>query len=228
MKQTFLVLFILGLGISSANASTLRVICNDRTTGAEVSINGKYKGECPIDVQVNEGKHNLKAVKKINGKNETFQEQVRIGDGVTKRIEVTFGASAGEAVTAIRIDQKAMAQQRYEAELAEYNRSIEACLPKHAVEERRLKQAVKNKHKELYAECLDERSEVISSLVRSGSRSLADARSLNCGDSSLDPENVGFDNDHLDVSKTDEYKEYRGSWGKDRWCERQFTKPTAP
>jgi TPR repeat protein len=47
-------LFVIALSLSStvANAadSMLRVACDD--AGAEVLINGKFRGECPIDLQV--------------------------------------------------------------------------------------------------------------------------------------------------------------------------------
>lgn len=52
----------------AAQASTLRVTCDDGAAGAAVSVNGKFKGECPVDIQVAEGKVVLKATKSIDGK----------------------------------------------------------------------------------------------------------------------------------------------------------------
>jgi len=219
MKQIFLVFFMLGLGISTATASTLRVTCDDQATGAEISINGKYKGECPIDIQVNEGKHSLKAVKKIDGKDAIFQEQVRMGDGVTKRIEVTFGASASSAApaAAIRVDQNAVARQRYEIEMAEYNKSIQSCLPKYVIEKRRLKNAVDQLFKIQYNECLERRAEII------GDDNGMNIRRQQCGESSWDGK---YSYIAKDWPEYDEYRLFADT--KEEWCEDQFTKPKAP
>jgi hypothetical protein len=218
MKQIFLVIFMLGLGISTAAASTLRVTCEDQAAGAEVTINDKYKGECPIDIQLSEGKHSLKAVKKINGKNKTFQEQVRMGDGVTKRIEVTFGASTGAPVTAIRVDQNAIAQQRYAVEMEEYNRSIQSCLPKYRVELQRLKDVVNDLHERGYAGCLEYRAGL-------GYTTPSEAK---CGNPTWDGNSTRFiTNDRYEKVEFDEYFSMKLTSAQD-WCEKQFTAPRAP
>jgi tetratricopeptide (TPR) repeat protein len=71
-----------------AGASMLRVACEDYDAGAEVFVNGKFKGECPIDFQVAPGTNKLRVVKKIDNEYErVFQQDFRIGDGVVKKIE---------------------------------------------------------------------------------------------------------------------------------------------
>lgn len=217
--KIILVLLMFGLGIAHAEASTLRVTCEDEATGAEVSVNGKYKGECPIDIQVNEGKHSLKAVKKIDGKNAIFKEEVRMGDGVTKRIEISFGATKGSAAPAIQIDQNAVAQQRYQAEMDEYNKSIQSCLPKYASELSRRKQAVREVYKVKWAECKQ----------RNIDNEMTGDWVMRCGPYSWD-ESDSTELSYGSVSKTEEaiaLKELTYS-NAESWCKKQFTKPRVP
>jgi len=218
MRQIFLVYFVFGFGILAAEASTLRVTCDDQAVGAEISIDDKYKGECPIDIQVTEGKYSLKAVKKINGKNAVFKNEVKIGDGVTKRIEVLFGAPQGAAAAAptIRIDHNAVAQQRREIEMTEYKRSIQNCLPKFEVELSRLKEQIRSGYKRKYNDCLERYAE----RIEESTQGKAYIRQVTCGDPSWDGE---------DAFELTEY----GYWiffnmrqeGAQAWCEKKFTKP---
>ena len=88
---------ILSLSISALSAfaagSMLRVSCEGDDVGAEVSINGKFKGECPAGVQVNEGTLKLLVRKKVDEQRErVFEQELRIGDGVVKNIEARLGA----------------------------------------------------------------------------------------------------------------------------------------
>jgi len=50
------------LAPSNGNAagSMLRISCDGSSKGAEVEVNEKFKGECPLDLQVLEGTINLK------------------------------------------------------------------------------------------------------------------------------------------------------------------------
>ncbi len=91
----FLSLLLL-LAPSSGNAagSMLRIACNGSNKGAEVEINGKFKGECPLDLQVPEGKVNLKVWQAVDDLEErVYEEKMRIGDGVVKKVDVVLGPS---------------------------------------------------------------------------------------------------------------------------------------
>ena len=69
----------------------LNVVCEGDDVGAEVSVNGKFKGECPLDIKVGAGTAKLRLVKKIQGRrDQVFEQEVRIGDGVVKRIDVVL------------------------------------------------------------------------------------------------------------------------------------------
>lgn len=84
----------------SAHASALRVTCEGANIGAEVSINGKFKGECPIDIEVPAGTIKLRVVKKIDKEYErVFEQELRMGEGVAKKIDAVLArglTAAGE------------------------------------------------------------------------------------------------------------------------------------
>lgn len=74
---------------AQAAGSMLRVTCGDDAAGAGIRIDGKFKGECPLDIQLPEGSHNLLVVKPTDESHEGFFEQdIRMGDGVVKKVEV--------------------------------------------------------------------------------------------------------------------------------------------
>lgn len=153
-------MLVVGLGgamipLAHAQPSTLRVACDDDAAGAEISINGQFKGECPIDLQVKAGTHKLTATKVVAGKKKTQEQTVRLGEAVVKRVEVSFGAPrGGTAAAAPQVDPAAVARLRYEAELTEYNRNIEECRPKFNDELRRLKQELREATAEHREACI--------------------------------------------------------------------------
>lgn len=72
-----------------AQGSMLRVACEGDAVRAEISINGVFKGECPLDIQVKTGTIQLRALKKIDASRErVFDDEFRMGDGVVKKVEV--------------------------------------------------------------------------------------------------------------------------------------------
>ncbi|MEI8010764.1 MAG: SUMF1/EgtB/PvdO family nonheme iron enzyme [Candidatus Nitrotoga sp.] len=74
-----------------AAGSTLNVICKGDDIGADVLIDGKFKGTCPLDVKVRPGKLKLTVLMKSNFLgNRIFEQEIRIGDDVTKKIDVTL------------------------------------------------------------------------------------------------------------------------------------------
>lgn len=76
-----------------AQGSILRVACEGNDVGAEVSVNGKFKGECPLDMQVGTGTLQLRLVKKIDALRErVFEQNIRMGDGAVKKVEAVLSA----------------------------------------------------------------------------------------------------------------------------------------
>jgi hypothetical protein len=202
----------------NAAGSMLRVACDGNAVGAVVSIDGKFKGECPIDLQMKAGQFTLTAVKTINGKKESFTQSIRLGDDVVKRVEVLFG-NASEPVSGapIPVDMKAVASQRYEAELAEYNRSIQACLPKYGVELRRITQAIRADYKEKWNECKQR------ALDGPGASGI----DVMCGSSSPSSTDEMLNSGWISSSVKEDFYKFSDHTEKS-WCARQFTAPKIP
>jgi len=80
--------------IAHAAGSMLSVTCNDEGKGAEVFINGKFKGKCPLNLTVPAGKLKLKVQKKVDAFSvRVFEQEVRVGRGVDKTVKVLLGAA---------------------------------------------------------------------------------------------------------------------------------------
>lgn len=103
--------------------SMLRVACEGSNIGAEVSVNGKFKGECPLDIQVPAGTINLRVEKKGDAMHESlFEQEFRIGDGVVKKIEAVLTtrlSAAGQKHEDERVERELWQQ-------AETGQSVEA------------------------------------------------------------------------------------------------------
>lgn len=122
---------------ATAEKSVLRVMCEGEDVGAEVTVNGKFKGECPVDIQVSPGRLLLRVEKNDASYERIFEQEVRIGDGVVKKVEVTLSRrlnAAGQQREAQRQaaeredDAKRKLverQERYKKELAQYNYDVE-------------------------------------------------------------------------------------------------------
>jgi formylglycine-generating enzyme required for sulfatase activity len=69
--------------------SALRMACDGDDVGAEVSINGVFKGECPLDLQVSAGTVQLTVLKTLDTSHvRTFEQDIRMGDGVVTKVAV--------------------------------------------------------------------------------------------------------------------------------------------
>ena len=79
---------------SQSGTSMLRVVCDGDDVGAEVSIDGVFKGECPLDMTVRAGTLKLRMVKKVDTTHErVFEQEIRMGDGTVKKIEASLGSA---------------------------------------------------------------------------------------------------------------------------------------
>lgn len=75
-----------------AQPSMLRLACDEDSARAEVTLNGKFVGECPLDVQVPAGTVRIQAAKRVDAQRErSFEEEFRIGPGVAKRVQIELG-----------------------------------------------------------------------------------------------------------------------------------------
>lgn len=72
----------------TAHAAGLRVACEAEDVGAEVFINGKFKGECPVDIDVPAGTIKIRVLKKIDKEYErVFEQEIRMTAGTAKKVE---------------------------------------------------------------------------------------------------------------------------------------------
>lgn len=105
-------------------ASLLRVACEGPDARAEVTVNGVFKGECPLDIQVDPGAIQLRVVKRIDADRERVHaDDFRIGDGVVKKIDVALSAPRLN-VDAQRRENERLARERAEARQREQAREL--------------------------------------------------------------------------------------------------------
>jgi hypothetical protein len=83
---------LLSFSQSSNAASMLRIACDGQDVGAEVFLNGEFKGECPLDIQASPGTIQLRVSKPADDvKERVFTQEIRMGEGVVKRVDVVLG-----------------------------------------------------------------------------------------------------------------------------------------
>jgi iron complex outermembrane receptor protein len=98
MKSVYVLplLFLAFAASAKAHAagSMLSVACSGDDLGAEVFINNKFKGKCPLNLSVPTGKLRLKVQKKIDAFSaRVFEQEIRVGKGVDKHVKVLLGAT---------------------------------------------------------------------------------------------------------------------------------------
>ncbi len=102
------------------SASMLRISCEGDSARAEVSINGQFKGECPMDVEVKAGDIRVRAVKNQNVEVErVFEDSFRLGDGVMKRVEIQLGRPQYTAEGMRRLQARKQAEEEAARRAAE-------------------------------------------------------------------------------------------------------------
>jgi len=76
-----------------AQTSMVRIMCDGEAASSEVTVNGAFKGGCPIDVQVKAGTVQVNVLKTLDKDHEqVFSDEFRIGEGVVKKLEVILSA----------------------------------------------------------------------------------------------------------------------------------------
>ena len=108
-----------------ATTSMLRVVCEGDDAGAEVTVNGKFKGECPLDMQVASGMLQLRVEKKDPSYDRVFEQEIRMGDGGVKKVEAVLSKNLNAAgqqrlreETARREAEQARKSAEFEAQIA--------------------------------------------------------------------------------------------------------------
>jgi len=88
-KKAIVVAAATTLSCGAYAASMLRITCDDSAVGAEIMVDKKPSGTCPIDLQVAPGEHQVTAVRKGELENGVFGMPVSLPDNAVKRIEVS-------------------------------------------------------------------------------------------------------------------------------------------
>ena len=138
---TVLIAFVLAtLPTASTAESTLRISCAGEDTGAEVYINGTYKGICPVDVKVPEGMAMLRVQKAVDAKHERlFVLNVLMSDEVVKKVVAKLGKAQLTAAEKARTEEeKAKAKAEADAR-AEEKAKAKAAVKAKAEEQAKLK-----------------------------------------------------------------------------------------
>lgn len=82
-------LILLSASFAACADSFLRIKCEDNNLGAEIFLNGKLVGECPVDAPAQEGTVELLARKMVDQDHEQiFTKQIKVIEGVPQRIEI--------------------------------------------------------------------------------------------------------------------------------------------
>ena len=68
--NSFLAIFILGIVIAghaaAQNSVGLRILCDGEARNSHITINDRYMGQCPMDLELPAGAINLRAVKEVD------------------------------------------------------------------------------------------------------------------------------------------------------------------
>lgn len=103
-------LFVLALSTSTvANAadSKMRITCEGDDVGAEVLINGKFRGECPIDITVPAGRLKLVVRKDVDADHEkVFEQDIHMAEDSAKKVEAVLTTTRLNAAAQKREDQR--------------------------------------------------------------------------------------------------------------------------
>jgi len=74
--------------LSAYALSELQVACKGEDEDAVVTLNGEFKGYCPVLLEVKSGTLKLRVVKKVDALHErVFEQEILLGDDVRKKVE---------------------------------------------------------------------------------------------------------------------------------------------
>lgn len=119
-----------GAAAASAGTAVLRVACDGPATGAEVTVNGSFKGDCPLDIPVPAGTIKLRVLKKVGaGRESVFEQEFRMAADTAKRVDVELGPPQLTA-EGQRLENDRLAREKAEADrqAAERQRAAAAAM----------------------------------------------------------------------------------------------------
>jgi formylglycine-generating enzyme required for sulfatase activity len=107
---------------ANAKGSGIKVRCEEENVGAEITINGVFKGECPLVIEVEPGRLTFRAFKSDSNYDYLFEQDIRMGDGAFKDIYVVLEKrlnAAGQRAENARLAAEIAAAARQEAQRQE-------------------------------------------------------------------------------------------------------------
>lgn len=134
-RAGFFIATALLVGTANAGQGMLRISCGSEEK-VDIYVDGKLKGECPLDVAVAEGRHTVKAVKAVDADRvKTWESAQAIGDGVAKKLDISLGAATltpqavarAEAAQRKQIEAHKLALRQLGYELGRYFRDCDTC-----------------------------------------------------------------------------------------------------
>lgn len=119
--------------VASAHAqearSILRLLCDDEAAGAVVTVNGQFKGECPVDITVAAGTLKVRVVKAVPpDKERVFETELRVAAGTALRREVVLGPPGMTAEGRRRAEEAARLEIQREEQLHEQARALQRAI----------------------------------------------------------------------------------------------------
>lgn len=100
---------------TEAASAVVRVACEGPATGAAVTVNGVFKGECPVDVPVVAGVVRLRVVQPVGATRErVFEQELRMAAQTAKRVDVVLGEPQLNAA-GMREEAEKQARQKEQA-----------------------------------------------------------------------------------------------------------------
>ena len=121
-------------GAAPANTAVLRVACDGPSANEEVTVNGVFKGDCPLDIPVPAGTIKLRVLKKAGaGRESVFEQEFRMAADTAKRVDVELGAPQLTA-EGQKLEDERLAREKAEAErlAAERQRAAAAAMARAA------------------------------------------------------------------------------------------------
>lgn len=83
-----ILIFLFATPLAAYAVSELQVACKGDDEDAAVTLDGVFKGYCPILLKVNPGILKLRVVKKVDASHErVFETEIQLGDGVKKKVD---------------------------------------------------------------------------------------------------------------------------------------------
>ena len=139
INRLFLLITACLMSASAIAASAkMHIVCAGKDDGAEVYINGKFRGECPVDIFVPEGRLKLVVRKVVDADHEwVFEKDIRMADDSEKKVEVVFSlrkTAASQKHEEERLAVERAEAQRHEAEHKRVETVEDAETPKREAE----------------------------------------------------------------------------------------------